>query len=226
MNRTIEDLFEVNWELELKAGDTMTKREDGQEMQVVFLAALQKLARRAGIIRQRLEIMTPSNTLVQAIFTSVFKLTDGTEVEFVGAADCSSRNTNDKFSNYPTAVAESRAEARCLRKALGIKMLSSEEIGLKENFGTLEASSDNKADSQLIVAIEKLCEVQNVPPVQVIEKIITDKERASSIFELSQLTTKEAQDAIGWLNEYKKVQTPEEQRTERKKELLSKKEQK
>ena len=220
-----KDLFSTDWNAELQPGDTAVRRESGEELQVVFLAALQRMARMGGIVRQDLKILTPSDSIVQAIFTSVFKRDDGSEVQFVGSADCSARNTSGRFIDYPTAVAESRAEARCLRKALGIKMLSSEEVGLRENLGTLEASPSAKADSQILAAIEKLCETRNIPVIQVIEEV-TDKQRSSTIFELSQLTTIEAQKALAWLNEQNPAKKPApstvDKRAARKAELTNK----
>lgn len=230
----MKDLFATNWEAELTPADMATRHEGGEEMQVVLLAGLQRLARTAGLIRQDVQIITPSDSMVQAIFRVKFavepyKINEDTiynsEVEFVGTADCSTRNTSGKFLNYPTAVAESRAEARALRKALGIKMLSSEEVGLRENFGTLEASASNKADGQLIAAIEKLCENRSIDPVRVLDEVIEDPTRSSTIFQLAELTTAEAQRAMSWLNEQKpskKVASAEEERTKRKEELKAK----
>ena len=231
----MKDLFATNWEAELTPADMATRHEGGEEMQVVLLAGLQRLARNAGLIRQDVEIKTPSDTMVQAIFRATFSVAPyctnedtiygSTEVQFVGTADCSAKNTSGKFLNYPTAVAESRAEARALRKALGIKILSSEEVGLRENFGTLEASASNKADGQLIAAIEKLCENRSIDPVRVLDEVIEDPTRSNTIFQLAELTTAEAQRAMSWLNEQKpskKVASAEEERTKRKEELKAK----
>ncbi|MCI0562358.1 MAG: hypothetical protein MN733_28060, partial [Nitrososphaera sp.] len=116
-------------------------------------------------------------------------------------------------------------------KALGIRMLSAEEVGLRESFGSLEASPTGKADPQIIVAINKLCETRGVDAAAVLEEVIEDKERASSIFELSELTTEEAQRALAWLNEQgpkksSKQPSAKDQRDTRKAELLAKQEQK
>lgn len=221
-----KDLFETDWERELQSSDVGVRRDSGKEMQVVYLAALQRLARQAGITKQSLVITTPSDTMVQAVFSCIFTLSDGSYAEFVGSADCNVKNTSGVFVNYPTAVAESRAEARCLRKALGIRMLSSEEIGMNDNaFSVFETSTNKKVDPQVIVAIEKLCETRNVSPARVIDEVIHDTKRAGSIFELSELTVDEAQRALAWLNEQrpnKKTLSAEEQRTARKEELLAK----
>lgn len=198
----MKDLFETDWNSELQEGDIATRRDGQDEIQVVFLAALQRLARSAGLVRQQIDIYTPAPTMVQAAFHCTFQTSQG-EVTFVGTADCSSKNTKVPYYHYPTAVAESRAEARCLRKALGITILSSEEIGFRDSFQSIEADSNKVADRQLIAAVEKLCEARGVEPIRVIEKVIEDDEREATIFDLALLTTAEAQRAMAWLNEQK-----------------------
>lgn len=205
MTREIKDLFVTDWNNELQDGDVVTRKEGGDTLEVVLLAGLQRLARQAGIIRQECVIQTPAPTMVQAIFTAMFELPKGENevqgqyVTFVGTADCNGNNTKGKFLSYPTAVAESRAEARCLRKALGISILSSEEVGFREGAGALEASPNARAAGSMIAAIEKLCDSRGVSPVQVLEEVL-DETRAASIFELSELSTAEAQQAMAWLN--------------------------
>jgi len=187
----------TNWEQQLRDNEKALRREENEEISVVLLAGLQRLAEEAGIVSSDCDIRTPSDSMVQAIYRVTF--TDGTT--WVGTADCNAKNTKGRYLHYPTAVAESRAEARCLRKALGIRMLSAEELGLREGFGSIEASPSGKADSQMIAAITKLCETRGVVAAAVLEEVIEDQERASSIFELSELTTLEAQRALAWLNE-------------------------
>lgn len=202
MSRTIKDLFATDWNGELQEGDTVSRKEDGESLEVVLLAGLQRLAREGGIVRQSIVIQTHSAEMVQAIFSATFRLPEGDEVTFVGTADCNVKNTAGKFRNYPTAVAESRAEARCLRKALGIRMLSSEEIGFREGVSALEASPTAKAAGSLVAAIEKLCETRGVDAVVALNAAL-DENRAAAIFELSELSTSEAQSVMAWLNEQK-----------------------
>lgn len=46
---------------------------------------------------------------------------------FRASADADKENTDEVFDQFPSTIAESRAEARCLRKALGLKVISKEE---------------------------------------------------------------------------------------------------
>ncbi len=229
MTEEYKGLFDTNWEAQLEPHEKTFRQEGQEEIPVVLLAGLQRLARKAGVRHQGVVIQTPSETMVQAIYTATFPMDIRLHLEvrdlitFVGAADCNIKNTKGVFATYPTAVAESRAEARCLRKALGISTLSSEEIGFRENIGSLQASPTGKADKQLVVAIEKLCESRGFDVARVLEKVIIDKARADSIFELSELTVTEAQAAMLWLNEQKPAKpSTKESRDARKAELQAK----
>jgi len=55
---------------------------------------------------------------------------DGTVFREVGESYVD--NTDDKFAIYPSAIASTRAEARALRKALGINRVSADEITNKD----------------------------------------------------------------------------------------------
>lgn len=192
MNKSRRD---TNWESELMADETGQRSERGKSMQVVLLRGLQRLAEEAGIVRSGCQILTPSPNLVQCIYTTEFS--DGTV--WVGTADCSSANTQEPYLSYPTAVAESRAEARSLRKALRIRMLSAEELSLDAGLG-LEASPTKQIESSIVTAIERLCEERGVEKVDLLHKIIADKARVNSIYELKQLTTAEGGAAMSYLN--------------------------
>lgn len=223
MSRKIKDLFATDWEAELEEGEKVTRKDGNESLDVVVLAGLQRLSRLAGIYSQGCVIQTPSSSMVQAIFTTSFHLSDGGDVHFVGTADCNAGNTGPKFAKYPTAVAESRAEARSLRKALGIRMLSSEEIGFREGVSSLEATPGGKAASQLITAIELLLKNKEVEVVTALEGALGE-DRAAEIFELNEVSTTEAQQLMSWLNDSKaatkkKKLTKKEERDARKKEL-------
>lgn len=221
--RELKNLFDTNWCDEFQDGDVVTRKEGDETIEVILLAGLQRMAREAGIVRQACAIQTPSATMVQAIFEATFFLQEeNREVTFVGTADCNTKNTQGRFAHYPTAVAESRAEARCLRKALGIRMLSSEEIGFREGAGSLEASPNAKVAGSLIAAIEKLCETRGIDAVTALDAVL-DADRASNIHELAELRTDEAQAVMGWLNDQKPAsKTNSSKRAARKAELEGK----
>lgn len=217
--------YGTNWEEQLQPTEIISKKEGGRELRVVLLRGLQRLAQDAGLVRSHchFKFISKDETGTVGIMQAVYevKFSDGTE--WSGAADCNSSNTDSKFMSYPTAVSESRAEARCLRKALGIQLLSSEEIGFNDG-GAIEqisASSGKQIDSQVVKAIEKLCETRGVTKAELLEAVLT-KARNSSVFELEELTVDEGQKAMGWLNEQKAKTvklTAAQERDARKKEL-------
>ena len=129
-------------------------------------------------------------------------------------------DTDDFFIKYPTAVAESRAEARCLRKALGIRLLAAEEIDINSGMHSDVQPKQKIADS-VVRAIQQLCDTKGIEPIEVINAVIENEERANAIFEFSQLNAEEGQRAMAFLNETKAKKSSD--REQRKKELLEKK---
>lgn len=76
---------------------------------------------------------------------------------FAGVADSYWGNTDKKFRNYPSSIAETRAEGRALRKALGLrKVISAEELSetAEDDYGEEKV---NITDTQ-IRFIEVMCE--------------------------------------------------------------------
>jgi hypothetical protein len=216
-------LKDTNWEEELQDDERGIRRKGKDKLEVVFLAGLQRLARKAGIVESSCDIQTHiagEGFLVQAVYTARFE--DGSV--WSGAGDCTKKNTDPPFNLYPTAIAESRAEARCLKKALGIRLLANEEIGFHEGVDSLEASPNKSIDPQVVKAIEVLCNSRNVDIVTVLHAAVNDKERANNIFQLTDLTVEEGRAAMAWLNDQstkgaKRKPTAEEKRNARKKEL-------
>ena len=204
----------IDWESKLKSEEMGERKDGGKSMQVVLLRGLQRLAEEAGLVKSSCQVLSPSSALIQCIYTVEFD--DGTS--WVGTADCGPANTREPYLNYPTAVAESRAEARCLRKALGIRMLSAEEVGMEAGVG-LEASPTKQIESSVIAAIERLCEERGVEKIDLLSKIITDKNRLNSIYEFKQLTTAEGGAAMSYLNSLPPVKKTSK-RDARKAELL------
>lgn len=218
----------INWEEKLFASDIGLRKEDGKEMKVVYLRGLQRLAQEAGLRRSycKFNFITKADTGTVGIMQAIYELEFEDGSIWTGSADCNQNNTNSKFMAFPTAVAESRAEARALRKALGIGIISSEEVGFADGgaIESIQASSGKRIDSQVVKAIEKLCESRSIPTAQLLEEVLTN-DRNSAVFELSELTVDEGQKAMSWLND-QKVSAPAktkltaaETRDARKKEL-------
>lgn len=66
---------------------------------------------------------------------------------FGGAASAHRNNTDDEYSVFPEAIAEARAEARTLRKALNLRVVSKDEItskNIKDVISNLESKESER----------------------------------------------------------------------------------
>lgn len=83
------------------------------------------------------------------------------EVTFTAAADCNSGNTEGMFSRFATAMAETRAEGRALRKALRLRrVLTAEEPS--SLFNDADLSNNGKSTEMQHSFIQTLCERNNI----------------------------------------------------------------
>lgn len=186
----------VNWEEKLLPDEIITDKQSGKKL--VLLRGLQRLSHEAGIAWtdcQLSHVDIGDFGIFQCIYR--VRLQDGRQ--FVGTADCNTRNTDADFIKYPTAVSESRAEARALRKALNIRILSVEEIGLSDNI-----KPSGKISDQVVAAIKALLSrADNLDERGLMEKILSPDRKnqiGESIFGLSDLTVEEGGQILKWFN--------------------------
>ena len=62
------------------------------------------------------------------VFQITFVTHDGIQKTFREVADSCAGNTDPEYVKFPVAIASTRAEARCLRKALMLKTISADEV--------------------------------------------------------------------------------------------------
>jgi hypothetical protein len=110
----------TNWEQELN-DDEIIENSDGRR--IVLLRGLQRLSRLAGIIQSYPKSLShvagpDGKGVIQCIYMTAW---DDNTI-FGATADANRLNLNPDFVGYPTTIAESRAEGRALRKALGITL--------------------------------------------------------------------------------------------------------
>lgn len=107
----------------------------------------------------------------RSVVVVTIKFFDGTEAD--GAADVCPANTDKNFAVYATAVAETRAEGRALRKALRlVKVLTAEEI-------------EGKITEEPIHKTEELAPKSMITSL----KVVADRMKV----DLEEMTTKEFQ---------------------------------
>lgn len=194
-----------NW-VERLDTEEIIQGDNGKPM--VLLSGLRRLARLAGMNGCSIvltSVPVGDRGVIQCVYTATFD--DGTS--WAGSADVNKSNCEEPFSNYPTAVAESRAAARCLKVALGIPLLSAEEVGFDESPGPRPTG---KIDQQVVRLCETLINRKNLDPTSLFQNILT-KERVEQVVELKDLTTTEGQAAVQWLNTTKSV--PKKQKSDR-----------
>jgi hypothetical protein len=116
------------------------------------------------------------------------------------AADASWRTCNPGFRNFTVAIASNRAEARCIRSALGIETCSYEEMGPEDEDLSGVSSDQQKA------AIVFLMKRNNIGVKQLVDVFgpeiasrITDGEAIN----ISTLTHQEAVKMMAALNKFK-----------------------
>lgn len=114
--------------------------------------------------------------------TCVYEVTYGN-----GHAQCSYRgvggsfvgNTNDEYAAFPESIAETRAESRALRKALGLNVNSAEEITQKNTASVIsdfvtESTGEYKDESGItpsqVRIITKMCDDLKVDVLKFINK--------------------------------------------------------
>jgi len=105
----------------------------------------------------------------------------------------------EELALFPTAVASARAEARCLRKVLGIREHAAEEIVEKDAAEELTPDDDSKIKSEQAKLIDKMLKSQDVTLKDLLENVTTRE-----VFSVEELTTGEARKALRILNDLKK----------------------
>jgi hypothetical protein len=176
-------------------------REDGKididGTEFITLAELRRLARLRGYISSKPTVVqTPVyDNHRQATVEWEIMWRDGT---IDGAcADASWRTCNPGFRNFTVPIASNRAEARCIRAALGIEVCSFEEVGPEDEDLSGPANDQQKA------AIEALIKRYKLDATQMVEmfgddlgtKIVTDG--------TGKLSHEQAVKAMALLNKYK-----------------------
>ena len=100
---------------------------------------------------------------------------------------------------FPTAVASARAEARCLRKVLGIREHAAEELVDKDPSEELTPDDDQTIKPEQAKLIDKILKSIDLSLGELLQEITTRE-----IFSVEELTKSEASKALRLLNDKKK----------------------
>lgn len=117
-------------------------------------------------------------------------------IEFGGVADANPFNTEGDYQKHLSSIAETRAEARALRKALGLKKtVAAEEVISPESPSDFKPSEEKIQDMQ-ITLIDKMCKENDI---DVIKFVNSGSLKYNNIKDMLRET---ASQAVGYLNEY------------------------
>ena len=116
------------------------------------------------------------------------------------ASDCSYRNSNRPFSNHPTATAVTMAEGRCLRKIMGLNILTQEEL-LEQDTESMDTTFISKSQEKILLSA---CSKMHIDPRKFLIKLDLIKESDSISNLCSLLTYTDAQLALRELMKYKR----------------------
>jgi len=158
------------------------------------LRGLQRLAHenRGGVRTVSSRVMTtPARDNPIACVTVAYMFWDGTT--FTGSADATMKAHKAPYNLHLVAVAESKAEARALRRAFNISVVSAEEIG-----SASVAGNDNGPIGDVqVLGIKKVGERKGLSEDEILKLI------KSSADSLEKLTAQEGRDAMKAINKYK-----------------------
>jgi hypothetical protein len=115
------------------------------------------------------------------------RLPYGETVSYADCADVFHANTEPQFSRFPTATASTRAEARALRKALGLRRCAAEEMT------EVPIEQPTHITSAQVKFIETLCRKLDI---DVMKFINSGKSRYASIGEVPYETAKKMNERL------------------------------
>lgn len=115
-----------------------------------------------------------SQTLVGYAITFLWNRGDdpryGQEVTFGSCADTTDENASHPFNKYLGAMADTRAEGRALKKALGLRrIMTAEEANVE-----LQVPSKDTVSAGQLAAIKNLCRKQDINVKKFIEMFCTE----------------------------------------------------
>jgi hypothetical protein len=149
-----------------------------------------------GIVMSFNEVLCSQNFPMASV-TFYIELKDGRV--FSDSADAYYMNCNE-LGLFPTAVASARAEARALRKVLGIRQHAAEELTDKDAGEELAPDDNSPIKPEQIKLIERMMQQQGDLTLKDVLANVTTRE----VFAVDELTTGEARKALRTLNDLKK----------------------
>lgn len=177
----------IDWNTRINKDKCILIDNGSKKTEFVLLSELQRLGDERGIEYSKIT-STHYNAEYRAAAVAIeIKFKDG-EIA-CGFGDCTPDNSDDSFSYFPAAMAESRARARALRFGLKINMCSFEEVAKK----VLQPGTAKITDNQIAV-IETIVKKNKIDLASLLSK------GTRKVNEISELTSEEGSKLIKSLN--------------------------
>lgn len=116
---------------------------------------------------------------------------------YQGSAECNSENTDEPYSKYPLATAETRAEGRALKKALCLNVLTAEEASKKADL-TMPVGTEDRTEGAItetqIKFIDRMCKKLDVNLPDVISTVVGPHDNIEELSHAEALQVNEALD--------------------------------
>jgi len=140
------------------------------------------------------QIPNPTNNFTATVVVEVtFDNRGGKGGLWSGAADVSKLNCMEEYAKHPTATAESRAEGRALRKALGINVHTVDEVGISP----VDVNDDGLISANQVSSIDMMATTRLKISVLALLNSLGISDRATD-----ELTVKEGIQVLGALQEF------------------------
>lgn len=167
------------------------------------------IIRSEGHVVQPPSFLANSDTLQPAVveYTVVFRPFHSyeyrDELTFSAVADVSRMNTEADYARFPTAMAETRAEARCLRKALRIKKAAAEEMTMMP---VDESAVNGKISPSQVNFIDILARRTNI---NIASFLRIGKQKFDNIFDVPYSVAQKMVEHLSKLNNDRSLISPE-----------------
>lgn len=128
------------------------------------------------------------------IYELYWEDSEGTAFKVTSTADALGQSLSGEFAHHPSAIADTRAEGRALRRAMKLNVLVKEEVDGNTDKKEKKEEEDGPADKNQINSIDILCQPRkcNLNPQKVVRHLYNK--------ELKDLNQTEARETIKWLN--------------------------
>lgn len=129
----------------------------------------------------------------------------GQSLFFSGVGGAYPGNTNDEYGVYPECIAENRAEARALRRALSLSNVSAEEVTDKDTKEVVRQFLAPKSTDNEWKESENMSEMQSIVITKKVNDLGINLDKflfKNSHSDIKELTRKNALDLIGLLKGY------------------------